>query len=70
MKKKEQQEQTKWMTWIQDTLKENDLTLKWLLNKISVSRSHWHFMKAGDRPMTEAVKEKIEKAMDLMINTD
>lgn len=70
MNKKQQQEQIKWMNEIQDTLKENDLTLKWLLNKVEVSRSHWHFMKVGDRPMTEAVKEKIEKAMDLMINTD
>lgn len=67
MNKKEQQ---KYITSIEDTLKENDLTIKWLLNKVNISRSHWYFLRKADRPLTEGSKKKIDSQMILMVNTD
>lgn len=67
MNKKEQQ---KYISLIEDTLKENDLTIKWLLNKVNVSRSHWYFLRKAHRPLTDETKKNIDSNMSLMINTD
>jgi hypothetical protein len=60
MNKKEQK------LFIGDTvqgLKESGTTIGWFLKTIGMSRTHWFFIKKGERPLT---KENIDKIQEVM----
>lgn len=69
MTKKEQQ------NFIEDTIETlngGGITIGYFLEKIELSRSHWHFLKNGERPLTEDRKEAIIKFLKerLLFETD
>lgn len=42
-----------------DSLKDNGLTIGHFLKSVNISRSHWFFLKNGNRPLTEVKKAAI-----------
>lgn len=42
-----------------ESLKENGITIGFFLKAIDVSRSHWFFLKSGERSLTENKKDQI-----------
>jgi hypothetical protein len=69
MTKKEQQN---FISDTIDSLNGGGITLGYFLNTIHTSRSHWHFIKKGERPLTEEKKEAIIKFLKerLLFETD
>ncbi len=69
MTKKEQQN---FVSDTIETLSGGGITLGYFLEKIETSRSHWHFIKKGERPLTEDKKEAIVKFLKerLLFETD
>ena len=57
MTKKEQQ---KFTTDAIGGVKERGFTVGFFLKSIGISRSHWHFIKKGERPLTNDNKKKVE----------
>lgn len=53
-------EQIKYIEEVIGTLKEHSLNIGWLQNKINISRSHWYFLKKGDRPLTDERRGQID----------
>ena len=69
MTKKEQQ---KFVSDAIDSLNGGGITIGYFLEKIKLSRSHWHFIKNGTRPLTEERKKSIVKFLKkrLLFETD
>lgn len=57
MNKKEQKEYAK---NVKAKLQQKGVKIGFLLTQIGISRTHWQFIKNGDRPLTEDNKSKIE----------
>lgn len=56
-------EQIKYIEGVIDTLKDHSLNIGWLQNKINISRSHWYFLKKGERPLTDDRKAQIDSTI-------
>lgn len=55
----DKREQKKFTQETVDTLKEGGVTIGWFLNAVGISRTHWHFIRNAERPLTIEKKEKI-----------
>lgn len=53
------EEQKKFILDVLDMLHNGGVTLKWFLAKLGVSRTHWFFLKNGERVLTDENKNKI-----------
>jgi hypothetical protein len=42
-----------------DSLKKGGVTIGWFLKAVQMSRTHWHFIRNGERPLTKEKEEKI-----------
>lgn len=47
-------------------LKDNGFRMDWFLKSVGISRSHFYFIRKGERPLTEENKKKINE----VLNTD
>jgi hypothetical protein len=54
-------EQIAFMKPIKEKVKAKGYLMSYFLGVIHVSPSHWHFLKNGERPLTDDMKNKIEK---------
>lgn len=45
-------------------LKDSGTTIGWFLKEIDISRTHWFFIKRGDRPLTKKNEEKIYEVIN------
>lgn len=61
MTKKEQKE---YIAEVLKTLRQNKLNVGFFLSKIDISRSHWFFLKKGERPLTDDKYRSIISFMD------
>lgn len=53
-------------TFVQEVerqLKDTGTTLKWFLERAHISRTHWHFLRKGERPLSDAKKESIAEVL-------
>lgn len=53
--------------FIDDTLQElgaSGTKIGWFLKKIEISRTHWFFLKNGDRNLTDELTEKIKQVIN------
>lgn len=67
MNKKEQK------LFIEDTLqelKDSGTTIGWFLKEINISRTHWFFIKKGERPLTEETEKRISETINKRIYND
>lgn len=61
MTKKEQQ---KFATDTIESVKEKGFTIGFFLKNINISRSHWFFIKKGERPLTQENQEKVKEFLN------
>lgn len=59
-------EQIKYTNNIKKLVQENGLKIGYFLEKIGISRSHWQFLKKGERPLTEDNKNKIDAFLSII----
>jgi hypothetical protein len=55
-----------------EQLKSGGVTIGWFLKAVGISRTHWHFIKSGERPLTDEKKERIISVLKerLLYTTD
>jgi len=65
-------EQQRIINDVTEQLKESGTTLKWFLEKASISRTHWHFLKKGERVLSDKKKDAIVSVLKskLLYTTD
>ena len=61
MNKKEQKAYT---DSIKARLQERGIKIGFLLKQVGLSRSHWQFIRKGERPLTEVNRLKIEEFLN------
>ena len=44
-------------------LKEKGMRLDWFLTEIKMSRSHFYFVRKGERPLTDSKRKKINELL-------
>lgn len=57
-------EQIAFIKSIKDKVKAKGYMMGYFLSSIKVSASHWHFLKKGDRPLTEDKKKQIDEFLN------
>jgi len=52
-------EQKLFIQEVSGELKKGGITLGWFLKEVEISRTHWFFLKKGERPLTDAKNKAI-----------
>lgn len=61
-------EQKKLMDSALVKVKEDGRTIGWFLKTAGISRSHWHFMRVGERPLLPSSIQKINNVLNKIEN--
>lgn len=51
-------------------LKDGGITIGWFLKAINLSRTHWFFIKKGERPLTQEKQDKIHEIINKKVYQD
>ncbi len=51
-------------------IKDAGITIKWFLKELDISRTHWFFLKNGERPISKKIETKIYETINKRIYND
>ncbi len=53
-------DQINYTTIVRKRVNQRGIKMGFFLSQVGISASHWHFIRKGDRPLTDENKNKIE----------
>jgi hypothetical protein len=56
--------QKKFAKTVCNKLEDSGTKLTWFLKAVGMSRPHWHYVRKGERPLSENIKNKIIEVLN------